>query len=114
MTGVQKISNAENKALEKQILDFCRHVSGSENITSIAYVDNYSSTAFNEKTIVHVLLIVKSFQPRIMSYIKTINDKTIFVYAVDQSVFQRDIETGILGEAMASKLVFPYTALLGE
>ncbi len=111
---MQKISNAENKALENQIFDFCRHVSGSENITAIAYVDNYSATAFNEKTIVHVLLIVTAFQPRIMSYIKTVNERTIFVYAVDRSVFERDIETGILGEAMASKLVFPYTALFGE
>ena len=49
-----------------------------------------------------------------MSYIKTVNEKTIFVFAVDQWVFERDIEIGLLGEAIASKLIFPHSALYGE
>ena len=49
-----------------------------------------------------------------MSYVKTVNEKTIFVFAVDQWVFERDIEIGLLGEAIASKLIFPHSPLFGE
>ena len=49
-----------------------------------------------------------------MSYIKTVNERTVFVFAVDQWIFERDIERGFLGEAIASKLIFPHSALYGE
>ena len=60
------------------------------------------------------MLVIYQFSPRIMSYIKTVNEKTIFVFAVDQWVFERDIEIGLLGEAIAGKLIFPHSALYGE
>ncbi len=46
-----------------------------------------------------------------MSYLKTVNGKTIFVLAVDQWVFERDLERGFLGEAIAGKLIFPNVPL---
>jgi Kae1-associated kinase Bud32 len=49
-----------------------------------------------------------------MSYIKTVNERPIFVFAVDQWIFERDIERGFLGEAIASKLLFPHSALYGN
>ncbi len=60
------------------------------------------------------MLVIKNFQPRIMRYIKTFNEQTIFVLAVDQWIFERDIEIGLLGEAIASKLIFPHFPLYGE
>ena len=60
------------------------------------------------------MLIIQPFQPRIMSYIKAVNEKTIFVFAVDQWVFERDIEIGLLGESIAGKLIFPHSTLFGE
>ena len=60
------------------------------------------------------MLIIHNFQPRIMRYLKTVNNKTIFVFAVDQWIFERDIDRGFLGEAIASKLIFPYLALYGN
>jgi Kae1-associated kinase Bud32 len=60
------------------------------------------------------MLVIKNFQPRLMRYIKTFNEQTIFVLAVDQWVFERDIEIGLLGEAIASKLIFPHVPLYGE
>ncbi len=85
-----------------------------QSITAIAHVDNYSMKTINEKTIIDIMLVINNFQPRIMSYIKTVNEKTIFVFAVDQWVFERDIEIGLLGEAIASKLIFPHSPLYGE
>jgi Kae1-associated kinase Bud32 len=59
-------------------------------------------------------LILGNFQPRLMRYFKTFNNKTIFVFAVDQWVFERDVDRGLLGEAIASKLIFPHLTLQGE
>jgi Kae1-associated kinase Bud32 len=104
----------QNSELNTQILDFCKHIAGSSNITAITYVDNYSMKPINERAIINIMLVIQPFVPRIMSYIKTVNEKTIFVFAVDQWVFERDIEIGLLGEAIAGKLIFPYSALFGD
>jgi Kae1-associated kinase Bud32 len=110
---LKQISN-QNSELNTQILDFCRHIAGSANITAIAYVDNYSMKAINDKTIIDIMLVIQSFQPKVMSYIKAVKEKTIFVFAVDKWVFERDIEIGLLGEAIASKLIFPHSTLYGD
>ena len=104
----------KNSELNTQILDFCRHIAGASKITAIAHVDNYSMKALNERAIINIMLVIQPFPARIMSYVKTVNEKTIFVFAVDQWVFERDIEIGLLGEAIASKLIFPYAALSGD
>jgi tRNA A-37 threonylcarbamoyl transferase component Bud32 len=100
--------------LSMQILEFCRHIAGQSAIVAVAHVDNYSAKPSSERAVYTVLLIIQNFQPRLMSYLKTVKNKTISVFAVDQWIFERDIDPGLLGEALASKLVFPYTALQGE
>ena len=60
------------------------------------------------------MVVIQAFQPRLMRYLKTENNKTIFVLAVDQWVFERDVDKGFLGEAIASKLIFPYLPLQGK
>ena len=77
-------------------------------------VDDYSQKPTNDRIIHEVMLVIHDFQPRLMSYLKPIKNKTVFVFAVDQWVFERDIDRGLLGEAIASKLIFPYHALQGE
>lgn len=103
----------ENQELNNQILEFCRHISGQSQIIAVALVDKYSKST-SERMVHEVMLIIHNFQPRLMSYIKTVNNKTIFVFAVDQWIFERDIDRGFLGEAVASKLIFPHQELLGN
>jgi tRNA A-37 threonylcarbamoyl transferase component Bud32 len=100
--------------LNTEILDFCRHIAGSTKITAIANVDNYSSATVNETPTIQIMLIISNFQPRIMSYIKRANGKPVFIYAIDKRIFERDINMSLLGEAIAGKLIFPYTALHGQ
>jgi tRNA A-37 threonylcarbamoyl transferase component Bud32 len=111
--AMRRLSNAEVK-LTAQILDFCRHIAGQSKIVAVAHVDNYSTKLSSGRMIHEVMLVIQNFQPRLMSYLKPVENKTISVFAVDQWVFERDIDRGLLGEAIASKLVFPYTALQGE
>jgi tRNA A-37 threonylcarbamoyl transferase component Bud32 len=107
-------NSGETGELNSQILEFCRHIAGQSKIVAIALVDNYSMKTSNERTIHEVMLVLHNFQPRLMRYLKTVNNKTIFVFAVDQWVFERDVERGFLGEAIASKLIFPHYALYDE
>lgn len=100
--------------LNKQILEFCKHIAGQSKITAIAEVDDYAQKPVSNRLIVEVMMIVHDFQPRLLSYLKVINGKTVFIFAVDQWVFERDIDRGLLGEAIAGKLIFPYHTFQGE
>lgn len=61
-----------------------------------------------------LLVVIRDFQPRLMSYIRVVAEKTFLVFAVDEWIFERDVDRGFLGEAIAGKLVVPHNALLGE
>jgi tRNA A-37 threonylcarbamoyl transferase component Bud32 len=110
------LKQVESKAFEftNQILDFCRHISGSSKIVAIALADNYSLNHASKQTIHDVILVIHDFQPRMMRYFKIINKERVFVFAVDQWIFERDVDRGFLGEAIASKLIFPHLALQGN
>ena len=111
---MKQASEGETFELTNQTLEFCRHIAGSSKIAAIALLDHYSMKTSNARTNQEVLLVIKNFQPRLMRYLKTVNNKTIFVFAVDQEIFERDIGRGILGEAIASKLIFPHLVLQGN
>ena len=110
-----KVENRiEKDALTYQVIDFCKRIAGSANITSIAYVDNYSFKTQNTRVIKEVMMVVHNYPPKMMSYLKPVNGRTVFVIVIDQWIFERDVEKGFLGEAVASKLVFPYAAIRGK
>jgi len=100
--------------LNNEILKFCRHVAGQSQVAAVALVDTYSSKPANERIVYEAMVIIHNFQPRLMSYLKTVDNKTILVFAVDQWIFERDIDRGFLGEAIAAKLIFPHQTLLGD
>jgi tRNA A-37 threonylcarbamoyl transferase component Bud32 len=95
-------------------VEFSRHLAGQYSIIAIAEVDDYSQKPANERMIIEVMIIIKDFPARLLSYLKIIKGKPVFFFAVDRWVFERDIDRGLLGEAIASKLIFPYRAFEGE
>ncbi|MEM3580271.1 MAG: lipopolysaccharide kinase InaA family protein [Candidatus Bathyarchaeia archaeon] len=101
---------AEN--IEKHITTFCRRVANSCPITSICLCGGASLETLKKRVALEVLLIINGFQPKLMNYVKFFHNKSIIVYAVDKWVFEKDVERGFLGEALAVQLVFPYTPLL--
>ena len=46
-----------------------------------------------------------------MSYARIIDGRNVVFFAVDQWIFERDVDRGFLGEALASLLIFPYAPL---
>jgi hypothetical protein len=73
---------------------------------------NYALGLSNAKTPVEVLLVIHDFQPRLMNYVKVSGEKRVFVFAVDEWIFERDVDRGFLGEALAGGLIFPYVPLV--
>ena len=63
------------------------------------------------KRIPQVLIIVRNYQPKLMNLAKVIDGGNLSILAVDTWVFERDVDRGFLGEALAGALVFPYVAL---
>ena len=100
--------------IQRQILDFCRHIAGASKITAVGIVNAYPIEKASGKTVLELLVIIRNFQPRLLSYFKIIGNRTFLAFAVDEWIFERDIDRGFLGESIGGKLVFPHKALLGE
>jgi len=111
---LSKSTSSVNDDLYRQIQDFCSHAAGSAQITAIILLDNNPATTSNAKTMLEVVAVIRDFQPRLLSYMKIIDSRSIIIFAVDQWVFDRDIDRGFLGEALAGTLLFPYSALKGK
>ena len=103
-----------NEKLFEQILGFCRYVAGSCQITSACICGDYALGFCPENATVEVLLIIRDFQPRLMNYVKVFDEKNVVVFAVDEWIFERDVDKGFLGEALAGGLIFPYIPLTNE
>ena len=112
--SLNKYSSSEKGKLHQQVLEFCRHAAGSTQITAISLLGNYSNRISNAKATLEAVLVLRDFQPRLMSYVKIIGGRNIILFAVDQWVFERDIDRGFLGEALAGTLIFPHITLLGD
>ncbi|MBS7632317.1 hypothetical protein KEJ15_01675 [Candidatus Bathyarchaeota archaeon] len=100
-----------NRKLARWVLSFCRSIAGSSPITAACMGDTCELQLLEKKTTLEVLLIIRGFQPRLISYLKTWEGKNIVIVVVDEWVFERDVDRGFLGEALAGLLIFPYTAL---
>jgi Kae1-associated kinase Bud32 len=112
---VTLISSNQSGELHKQILKFCRHIAGSSQIAAISLLSNNHSTGTSSvKATLEVVLVIRDFPTRVMSYVKIIGDQSVVFFAVDQWVFERDVDRGFLGEALAGTLIFPHTVLLGN
>jgi tRNA A-37 threonylcarbamoyl transferase component Bud32 len=106
--------NGISGSLQKQIIEFGRHIAGSAEITAISLFDNYSIGITSTRATLEIVLVIHDFQPRLMSYLKILDGRAVIFFAVDQWIFERDAERGFLGEAFAGTLVFPYTAIIGK
>ena len=103
-----------NDNLQRQILNLSRHVAGSAQIVAISLFDNCPTGATSSKVVMQVVAVIRNFQPKLMSYMKVLNERNLIMVAIDQWIFERDVERGFLGEAAAGMLVFPYLAIKGE
>ncbi|MEM3694985.1 MAG: lipopolysaccharide kinase InaA family protein [Candidatus Bathyarchaeia archaeon] len=102
-----------DKEITESLVRFCRYVAGSCDITALCIIGDTQS-AFKAKTASQVLLVIRDFKPRLMTYLDVFESKSFIIFAVDQWVFERDVDRGFLGEALAGGLIFPYIPIVGE
>lgn len=100
-------------SLKNSIIDFSRHIVGKCSLLAIGIIQ-HSTKMVESKPLLEVLVVVHDFQPKMMSYLKSFDETIVMIVAIDQWVFERDIEQGILGESIASTLIFPHDALYGD
>jgi len=103
-----------NKDLTKKILGFCRQIAGSNPIMGVCICGFTALEASSKKVDVEVLVVIRDFQPRIMVYVKPLNRYNLIVSAVDQWVFEKDVERAFIGEVVAEKIAFYYQPIMGE
>ncbi|MCW4053533.1 MAG: hypothetical protein NWE84_01250 [Candidatus Bathyarchaeota archaeon] len=111
---MNKESSGTNDELYQQVLEFCKHIAGSALIVAISLSGNYSTGTSSVRSSLEAVVVIRDFQPRLMSYVKIVDGRSIIFFAVDQWVFERDVDRGFLGEALAGTLVFPHTTLHGK
>jgi tRNA A-37 threonylcarbamoyl transferase component Bud32 len=109
--GVNQQATKAGNGLQQQILDFCKHIAGPSKIVAVCQSDDYTLEAPSAKATIEVIVVLQNFPTRLMSYGRFIEGRNVIFFAVDQWVFERDVERGTLGEALASLLIFPYTEL---
>jgi tRNA A-37 threonylcarbamoyl transferase component Bud32 len=109
--GLVQKSQGANSEFHKQIVDFSKRFAGSNEVVAICQSDDYTIEAPSQKSTVEVLIVVRHFAPRLMSYVRVIESRNVVFFVVDQWIFERDIERGFLGEALARLLIFPFSIL---
>lgn len=98
----------------KQILVFCERIAGSSKIVAAclygACVCGYADCSSD----LNVLLVIRDFRSKLMSYAEQLEESRVLVFAVDQRIFERDVELGWLGELVAERIITPYDSIINE
>jgi tRNA A-37 threonylcarbamoyl transferase component Bud32 len=113
--GGMPIRTTLNSASEvsQKIASFCSQIAGSAQIVAISIFDCHDDST-DRKGAIEVILVILDFQPRLMSFTRALNGRSVVIFAIDQWIFERDIERGFLGEATVGTLVFPHAAIIGN
>ncbi len=116
LQGEMLVYYSENLSEESigKILKFSKQIAGSDQMTAAYAFGDYSSKTSVMKTAPQLLLVIRGFQPKLINYVKTFDKRSVVVLAVDQWVFERDVDRGFLGEAVAFSLIFPYMPVINE
>jgi tRNA A-37 threonylcarbamoyl transferase component Bud32 len=106
----QTTENTDPK-LTREVLDFCKRVVSPSLVIAACRRSDFAPMLPSTRRIPQILLIVRKFPPRLMNYVKVFGGQNISILAVDSWVFERDVDKGFLGEALAGALIFPYEVL---
>jgi len=110
---VAQQTKSSSKDLTEQICSFCSHIAGSCQITATYIFGNYAF-GLRDTKVIEVLLVLRGFQPRLISYVKTFGNMNVVIFAVDKWVFERDVDRGFLGEALSWGFLLPYLPIINE
>ena len=101
-----------DEQLSTEILSFCRHLAGSNKIVAAFACGSNPLRSPNTKATLEVLVVIHDFVPRFVNYAKILCKRNVLIIAVDEWVFERDVDRGFLGDALAGRMILPYFVLL--
>jgi tRNA A-37 threonylcarbamoyl transferase component Bud32 len=105
-----------NENLKESVSAICTHIAASHKSQTIAacfYGPRVCGYA-DDKSDMHVLLVLGDYRPRLRGYLKPLNGINAFILAVSQTAFERDAKQGWLGEFVAQNVTFPYEPFINE
>jgi len=103
---------SQNQA--ESVRSVCYSVAGNRHILAACLYGPQVSGYAHENSDINALLVLRGYKPLVKTYEKRLEERAIFLLAVDQRAFQRDVSKGWLGEFAAEKLVTPYEPLINE
>jgi tRNA A-37 threonylcarbamoyl transferase component Bud32 len=109
-----QLTEKQREKLAAPILEFSRHLAGTGQIRAACIYGDSHLRQTATKSIVQVLLVIDNFQAKLVNYAKILAGRNVAILAVDDWIFERDIDRGFLGEALAWRLIPSYAPLLDE
>jgi len=107
-------NNLFSEEIKSKILNTCKDLAGSgEAVAACLYGPRIYESGGKEGD-ANVLLVITSPQPILKSHKKTDANLSILFLIVDQRTFEKDVESGWLGELTVENIITPYLALLNE
>ncbi|MGD8546154.1 MAG: hypothetical protein PVH12_08285, partial [Candidatus Bathyarchaeota archaeon] len=104
----------EYQEIKDQLIEKCEDIAGHRQIITICIVGDYASGYPETNEVIEILLVIRDFPQRLAARIRTLRDRNIIILCVDEWVFEKDVEKGFLGEAIAERIIFPYIPLKNE
>ncbi len=108
------MTQLSDENLKENVLDFCRDVASSSEVVAACFHGPRVCGYADDKSDAHVCLVLSGYKIGLKYHIKPLDGINTFVLAVDQRIFQRDVEQGWLGEFVAEKVMFPYEPLINK
>jgi len=96
-----------SEGLKENVLSICKRIAGFHKIVAACFYGPRICGYADEKSDVHVLLVLSGYRTGLKCYVKPSNGVNMFILAVDQRIFERDVEHGWLGEFVAEKIMVP-------
>ncbi len=103
-----------NEDLRENILNLCKRIAGSRHIVAACFYGPRVCGYAEGESDIHLLLVLANYPSRLRGYRKPLNGLDVFILAVDQGAFEKDVQTGLLGEFAAEKVVVPYEPLFNR
>ncbi len=101
-----------NNRIRESALKLCIDIAGSRGIFAAGLYGPWVCGYADDKSYVNVFLVLRNRRYRLTVHDETLNGIKILILAVDQQIFEKDVEQGWFGEFIAGKITVPYEPLI--
>ncbi len=100
--------------LKENLLSHCRIVAGSNSILAACIYGSQSYEHTGIRSEIKILLVLGKSRFGLKFHARSLRGIDVFILAVDQKTFEKDVKQGLLGDFIAEKITIPYEPLANE